>query len=48
MSWPNLSIATKATEFSICQNIFVFDIEKSIERAQDSLSRGADSLFVLQ
>jgi methylmalonyl-CoA mutase len=37
-------IATKATEFSICQNIFVFDIEKSIERAQDSLSRGADSL----
>ena len=37
-------IASKATEFSICQNIFVFDIEKSIERAQDSLSRGADSL----
>ena len=37
-------IATKATEFSICQNIFVFDIEKSIERAQDSLSRGAESL----
>ena len=37
-------ISTKATEFSICQNIFVFDIEKSIERAQDSLSRGAESL----
>lgn len=37
-------IASKATEFSICQNIFVFDIEKSIERAQDSLSRGAESL----
>ena len=37
-------IATKATKFSICQNIFVFDIEKSIERAQDSLSRGAESL----
>ena len=37
-------ITTKATEFRICQNIFVYDIEKSIERAQDSLSRGADSL----
>ena len=40
----SLPIATKATKFSICQNIFVFDIEKSIERAQDSLSRGAESL----
>ena len=37
-------IATKASEFKICQNIFVYDIEKSIERALDSLNRGADSL----
>ena len=35
---------TKATEFKICQNIFVHDIEKSIERANNSLTRGADSL----
>ena len=37
-------LATKASEFKICQNIFVFDIEKSIERALDSLNRGAESL----
>lgn len=38
------SVPTKATEFKICQNIFVFDIEKSIERALESLNRGAESL----
>lgn len=32
------------TNFTICQNIFVFDIEKSIERALDSLQRGAESI----
>ena len=37
-------IVTKASEFKICQNIFVFDVEKSIERALNSLSRGAESL----
>ena len=37
-------VTTKATAFRICQNIFVFDIEKSIERALDTLNRGADSL----
>lgn len=37
-------VSTKATEFKICQNIFVYDVEKSIERARDTLSRGADSL----
>ncbi|MEZ7498837.1 methylmalonyl-CoA mutase subunit beta [Flavobacterium sp. Arc3] len=37
-------VNTKASEFEICQNIFVFDIEKSVERALDTLSRGADSL----
>jgi len=36
--------ATKATQFKICQNIFVFDVEKSVERALDSLQRGAESL----
>ena len=35
---------TKATEFKICQNIFVYDVNKSIERAANTLSRGADSL----
>ena len=35
---------TKATEFKICQNIFVYDVDKSIERAVNTLSRGADSL----
>ncbi|KDN54945.1 methylmalonyl-CoA mutase subunit beta [Flavobacterium seoulense] len=35
---------TKASEFKICQNIFVFDVEKSAERALDSLKRGAESL----
>ena len=35
---------TKATEFKICQNIFVYDVEKSIERAVNTLSRGADSI----
>ena len=37
-------LATKASGFKICQNIFVFDIEKSIERALDTLNRGAESL----
>lgn len=38
------SVPTKATEFKICQNIFVYDVEKSIERAIDTLNRGANSL----
>ena len=37
-------VSTKASEFKICQNIFVYDVQKSIERALDTLSRGADSL----
>ncbi|HMK06375.1 MAG TPA: methylmalonyl-CoA mutase subunit beta [Flavobacterium sp.] len=37
-------INTKATEFKICQNIFVHDLDKSIFRANDSISRGAESL----
>ncbi len=39
-----ISVDTKATEFKICQNIFVHDLNKSIERALDSLSRGAESI----
>ncbi len=30
--------------FSICQDIFVFDVEKSNRRAKDSFNRGADSI----
>ena len=40
----NISIETKASEFKICQNIFVHDLEKSIFRANESISRGAESL----
>ncbi len=40
----DFSIETKASEFKICQNIFVHDLEKSIFRANDSISRGAESL----
>jgi methylmalonyl-CoA mutase len=39
-----LSANTKATHFKILQNIFVHDIDKSIVRALDTLSRGAQSL----
>lgn len=35
---------TKVTEFKICQNIFVHDLEKSILRAIDSINRGAESI----
>jgi len=37
-------IITKASEFLICQNIFVHDLEKSILRAKDSIDRGAESI----
>jgi methylmalonyl-CoA mutase len=37
-------VKTKATQFQICQNIFVYDIDKSNKRAIDSINRGADSL----
>ena len=41
---PNFNIQTKSSEFKICQNIFVHDLEKSIFRANESISRGAESL----
>ncbi len=40
----NNSIFTAASQFKIGQNIFVYDIEKSIERALDSINRGAESI----
>ncbi|KAF2519497.1 methylmalonyl-CoA mutase [Flavobacterium salilacus subsp. salilacus] len=41
---PAAPAGTKAANFSICQNIFVFDIDKSIARANDTLNRGAESI----
>ena len=43
-SQVNFEVQTKATNFKICQNIFVHDLEKSISRANESLLRGAESL----
>jgi methylmalonyl-CoA mutase len=41
----NTTLSAAAIDaFSICQNIFVHDLEKSITRANESLSRGAESL----
>lgn len=37
-------VKTTASAFKVCQNIFVHDIEKSVERALDTLNRGAESL----
>lgn len=38
------SVKTKASNFKICQNIFVYDTEKSIQRALNTIERGAESL----
>jgi methylmalonyl-CoA mutase len=43
MSLQSTCCNTKASEFKICQNIFVFDIEK-ISRNEHWTRRGADSL----
>jgi len=37
-------VKTNASNFKICQNIFVYDIEKSIQRAINTIERGAESL----
>ncbi|MDD5149500.1 MAG: methylmalonyl-CoA mutase family protein, partial [Flavobacterium sp.] len=37
-------VNTKASQFRICQNIFVHDLEKSNFRAIDSINRGAESI----
>ncbi len=40
---------TQATQFNICQDIFVYDLEKSIAKANDSVTRGAESIrFTIQ
>ena len=38
------AVITKASEFKICQNIFVHDLEKSVARAKDVLNRGAETI----
>ena len=38
------AVDTKASEFKICQNIFVHDLAKSNLRALDSINRGAESI----
>ena len=43
------TVQTQASEFKICQNIFVHDVEKSISRAINTIERGAESLrFTIQ
>jgi methylmalonyl-CoA mutase len=37
-------ISSNASKFKICQNIFVFDLDKSIEKALNAINRGAESL----
>jgi len=39
-----LTVKTRATQFKIGQDIFVHDLDKSIWRANDSISRGAESI----
>lgn len=36
--------SSKHGAFKICQNIFVFDVEKSVRRSLETLQRGAESL----
>lgn len=37
-------VSTRSNEFQIIQNIYVYDVKKSNERALDSLQRGAESI----
>jgi len=42
-------VKTHASQFKICQNIFVYDVDKSIQRAINTIERGAESLrFTIQ
>ena len=44
-----LYASSKNESFKICQNIFVFDVEKSVRRSLETLQRGAESLrFTIQ
>lgn len=40
----SLFASNKNESFKICQNIFVFDLEKSVRRSLETLQRGAESL----
>ncbi len=40
----SLYSSNKSESFKICQNIFVFDVEKSVKRSLETLKRGAESL----
>ncbi|MBF4493596.1 methylmalonyl-CoA mutase subunit beta [Flavobacterium sp. MR2016-29] len=43
------TVKTNVSNFKICQNIFVYDVEKSIQRAINAIERGAESLrFTIQ
>lgn len=43
------AIENTPTSFSICQDIFVHDVAKSVARAKDSINRGAESIrFTIQ
>ncbi len=39
-----LNITTHTSQFKICQNIFVHDLDKSVKRANETLNRGAESI----
>ena len=38
------NVSTAVSDFKIVQNIYVFDVEKSIKKAKDTLQRGANNL----
>lgn len=38
-------VTTNATDWNICQTIFVFDIDKTIQKSLDAINRGAESLI---
>lgn len=39
-----LQVTTHTSQFKICQNIFVHDIDKSVFRANETLKRGAEAI----
>lgn len=47
--YKTAEVKTQASNFKICQNIFVYDVDKSIQRALNTIERGAQSLrFTIQ
>lgn len=40
-----ISIATQTSSFKIVQSIYVFDVEKSIEKTKASLKKGAETIY---